>query len=64
MHKIFEKLDFEVFEFKFPKADKTNVCLADISIKKKITFCRENICDFHSSEFNVFSTSLGKKKSV
>ena len=41
MHKIFEKLDFEVFEFKFPKADKTNVCLADISIKKKSLFAEK-----------------------
>lgn len=38
MHKIFKKLDFEVFEFRFPKANKTT----DISILK-VTFCRENI---------------------
>ena len=41
MHKIFKKLDFEVFEFKFPKADKTIVCLADISIQKKSLFAEK-----------------------
>ena len=43
MHKIFKKLDFEVFEFKFPKADKTIVCLADISIQKNHFLQRKHL---------------------